>query len=77
MTNEERRAALNRAREKALAYAEAASSGTFSQTYTPREELALLSQTWSLVAQAMKDGDPAHDAPDGAQYLTDYGVETR
>lgn len=80
MTNEERRRALNKARRKALEYAEAASSGTFSQTYMSRQELAEMARTWAAVAEAMKDGDPVHDAPDGRPdgvLNTEYGVITR
>lgn len=60
MTNEERKAALNLARRKSLEYAQAA------ETTGGLDTIAMaMSTIWSDVAQAMKDGDPKHDAPDG------------
>lgn len=79
MTNEERRAALNFAREKALENAQAAE--------VHHSDLALRkANMWALVANAMKDGDPVHDAPDGrpanafarpSVLDTEYGTITR
>lgn len=66
MTNEERRAALNRARVKALEHAENAEGGRMSDQVGPWNRARDLALIWAAVAEAMKDGDPVHDAPDGA-----------
>lgn len=68
MTNEERRAALNLARRKTLEYAEAADIVSAQQ-----EAYQGLAIMWADVANAMKDGDPLHDAPDGLP----AGITTR
>ena len=82
MTNEERRAALNLARRKTLEYAEAADrfpvvdmSGEASprELMARREHVMHQATMWADVANAMKDGDPLHDAPDGRP----AGVTTR
>lgn len=73
MTNAERRAALNKARERAMKYAL-----EMELTDTPPHFRAAV---WAHVANAMKDGDPIHDAPDGQPSSpvlnTEYGVITR
>jgi hypothetical protein len=61
MTNEERKAALNKARKKALEHALKAETTQGIHS----EESVTKSEMWALVAQAMKDGDPHHDGPDG------------
>lgn len=68
MTNEERRRALNTARAKALEFAEAATVG-YAQHGEDGPEV-LLATMWAAVAEAMKDGDPVHDAPDGRPALS-------
>ncbi len=67
MTNEERRQALNEARKMAYQYAKQANMTNLDGTLTDerRADFRDTAKTWSLVAQAMKDGDPIHDAPDG------------
>ena len=87
MTNEERRNALNEARAKALANAKAAQrvndhwSRWGSQAPAAIERLTRMARMWASVAEAMKDGDPVHDAPDGhpvdPALSTEYGVITR
>lgn len=63
MTNEERRKALNLARNRALYYAELSELSPALNYYDiPSHELATM---WAHVAQAMKDGSPDHDGPDG------------
>lgn len=63
MTNEERRKALQEARTQALAYAREADDGYADHGMDgPETNLATM---WASVAQALKDGDPLHDAPDG------------
>lgn len=63
MTNEERRRALALARRNAIRHALAAEE-LFVGNAEDGPEVAM-SQMWSLVAEAMKDGDPVHDGPDG------------
>lgn len=73
MTNEERRDALNLARVKALAAAQEMEVAT---EVPPHFRAAV----WAHVANAMKDGDPVHDSPDGrpsSVLNTEYGVITR
>jgi hypothetical protein len=63
VTNEERRAALNEARtlaQKHARIAEAAPRYGLDPDHHVRR-----SRMWAAVAEAMKDGDPMHDAPDG------------
>lgn len=60
MTNEERRAALDRARELALDFAEQATMSNYDDSYEI-SRCSRLSEVWTGVALAMKDGDPNHD----------------
>jgi len=73
VTNEERRMALNKARVNALAAAQ-----EMELTEVPPHFRAAV---WAHVANAMKDGSPDHDAPDGQPISsvlnTEYGVITR
>lgn len=64
MTNEERRAALNLARQRAFHYAREADH-VYECVGEDGPEVNLANM-WAAVAEAMKDGDPKHDAPDGA-----------
>lgn len=59
VTNSERRVALNLARENALAAAQEMDVAT---DVPPHFRAAV----WAQVANALKDGDPAHDGPDGS-----------
>ncbi len=63
MTNAERREALNRARTMAYEYAKIADRH-YGETSEDGPEVALAAM-WARVAEAMKDGDPVHDGPDG------------
>jgi hypothetical protein len=80
MTNEERREALNRARKEAYDHALKAELAVDGVTRQGHGEMA---KVWAAVAEAMKDGDPVHDAPDGRPSTpspvlsTEYGVITR
>jgi hypothetical protein len=79
MTNGERRAALNAARANALRHARNAEEKySHSAEDGPEVQLATM---WAHVANAMKDGSPDHDAPDGQPINnvlnTEYGVITR
>lgn len=65
MTNEERRAALNLARRKALGYAMAADGRSYPRASVETEYEIRMAVMWGKVAEAMKDGDPVHDATDG------------
>ncbi len=58
MTNEERREALNLARRNAVAAAHEMEAATDTAPH-------FRAVVWAHVANAMKDGDPVHDAPDG------------
>ncbi len=92
MTNEERRTALNLARKNALTYAQAladlsptiirvgAVDGPVEQVNPQFIAAAEQAKVWAAVAEAMKDGDPVHDAPDGRpinNHLTLDGSLTR
>lgn len=84
MTNQERRAALARARSKALAYAEEAEQmGQVDMAHldsVAHEALVLnanLSMMWARVADALKDGDPAHDSVTTLPGDLDFGIVTR
>lgn len=84
MTNPERRAALAKARNKALAYAEEADLygglDISDIDATGHEALVLnanLSMMWARVADALKDGDPAHDSVTTLPGDFDLGVITR
>jgi hypothetical protein len=83
MTNEERRNALNAARKYAFRHACAAEEFDFETDLTQFTKHCRLAEIWANVAQAMKDGDPVHDAPDGQPekvspvLKTEYGVITR
>lgn len=65
MDNRTRRAALNRARAKALEHAELA------EQLADHEGHGAMANVWSNVAQALKDGDPEHDKVDGVPSLAD------
>lgn len=74
MTNQERRAALAEARKKAVQYARAADRfklltvdgvgepEVVESTLKRREHIMQLASMWAHVADALKDGDPAHDS---------------
>lgn len=68
MTNDERRVALNSARRRAYEHALRAESIPAEHDAMSFTRHARLAEVWANVAQAMKDGDPDHDAPgpDGA-----------
>lgn len=78
MTNQERRNALNTARKHALRHACAAEEHDPEidpMIFTRHTRLA---EMWAAVAEAMKDGDPVHDGPDGAPMITNtYTTLTR
>lgn len=81
MTNEERRAALNLARRKALDHANDTEAVNYDDAYEISRS-ARLAEMWAHVAQAMKDGDPVHDSvdgrpADGSILRTEYGVISR
>lgn len=63
MTNAERRTALNAARYNAYRHARNAEEEHNDVIRQPYIDLATM---WATVAEAMKDGDPMHDGPDGA-----------
>lgn len=66
MTNAERKAALAEARSKAVAHARASEvAGSIGMI----ENHIMRATMWAALAEAMKDGDPSHDAPDGAPSL--------
>lgn len=67
MTNAERRTALNEARALAFKHAQAAENlaRNYAPGYAETVERAKLALMWAAVAEAMKDGDPVHDGPDG------------
>lgn len=65
MTNEERREALNRARRNALQWAEWAERNFERTSVTSNQLRVEMAKMWAGVADAMKDGDPVHDGPDG------------
>jgi hypothetical protein len=65
MTNAERRAALNKARRMALEYAERSEKPGMHTTLEQIERQIERATMWAAVAEAMKDGDPVHDGPDG------------
>lgn len=86
MTNEERREALNEARAKALQWATYAERNFQREPYGSGNQHRIeLAKMWAQVADAMKDGDPVHDGPDGASAFappspvldTEYGTITR
>lgn len=82
MTNEERRHALNSARRRAFEHANYAEALDPDHDLTPWTKHARLAEMWASVANAMKDGDPAHDGPDGRPAITnvlntEYGTITR
>jgi len=61
VTNNERRAALNKARAEALRHAVWAEE-TFPENTQQTWDHATMARTWAAVAEALKDGDPMHDA---------------
>jgi hypothetical protein len=81
MTNERRRDALNKARGKALLYAQAADDWHAEGDSLNIQISCQMATMWARVAEAMKDGDPVHDGPDGLPdspvLSTEHGVITR
>lgn len=85
MTNAERRAALNLARQKCLEHAQGADTGPIVDGYEPggvvRQRHLELASMWAEVAGAMKvDAALEADGPDGTYsgvLKTEYGVITR
>ena len=65
MTNDERREALNQARRYSYRHVCAAEELSIETDLTQFTRHCRLAEVWASVAQAMKDGDPTHDAPDG------------
>lgn len=63
MNNKERRIALNTARANAYHHAQRAEK-VYDNIGEDGPEV-LLATMWANVAEAMKDGDPSHDGPDG------------
>lgn len=77
MTNEERRNALNKARAQALRHATWAEELSDQRHDVPKDWSAhiRLATMWSQVAQALKEGDPRHDAASGIRNV--FTTETR
>lgn len=72
MTNQERRAALATARRYALDHAELAEANA-----RDGRDHAKLATMWASIADALKDGDPAHDSVTTLPGDFDLGVTTR
>jgi hypothetical protein len=80
VTNQQRRNALNAARSHALRHATAAEEHDPDIDLSTWSKHARLAEMWASVANAMKDGNPSHDGPDGrpsALLSTEHGVITR
>ncbi len=66
MTNEERRQALNEARNKAVEWAVKAqecSAHDYVVVSELGQEATVMANMWANVAQALKSGDAVHDEP--------------